>query len=268
MDWQMSYEIVNGYHTGLLVPSVRTNYATPYRTLVKSFDRKEIIERLRVRYRARKVFGDSWILNQGRRGSCNGYSCAGSLARTSYVTRATTKLLSGEFVYAHINGGVDRGSGLAEGMKFISENGACPIDLVRHETFLLRDISAEAKEAAKEFVAHECYAADEEIEFADGISRGFFGIVAVHASNRYSTLDHNGICGESNDVGNHSVTVDDCLWDGDKFLFDQPNSWGLRWGNKGRGFLTWARHLRTTTKYHQFFLIRGVTDKRRELVVS
>lgn len=265
----MSYEIINNkYHTGLLVPAVRTNFAVPYRTLTQTFDRKQIIERLKLKWRARSLFGDNWILNQGRRGSCNGYSNAGSLARVNYLSRGKVQLLSGEFVYSNINGGVDSGSGLAEGMEFITGKGACPLDMVRHEEYLLRNISPEAFAAAMEFVAHECYSVDEEIELADGLSKGFIAVVAVHASNRYSSLDQNGIGGESNGVGNHSVTVDDCIWDGNQFLFDQPNSWGLNWGQRGRSYLTWQRHLRTTVRYHQFFLIRGVTDKRNSLVVS
>lgn len=265
----MSYDIIgNKYHTGLLVPPVRTNFAVPYRTLTQSFDKKQIIERLKLKWRARSLFGDSWILNQGSRGSCNGYACSGSLARVTYLSRGIVQLLSGEFVYANINDGFDRGSGLAEGMQFITSKGACPKDLVAHQEYLLRNIKPEAFQAAMEFVAHECYSVDEEIELADGLSKGFIAVVAVHASNRYSSLDQNGIGGESNDVGNHSVTVDDCIWDGDKFRYDQPNSWGLNWGQRGRMYLTWQRHLRTTVKYHQFFLIRGVTDKRNGLVVS
>lgn len=257
----MDYEIVNGFHTGLLVPKQKTSICTPYRQfLTGSIDRKQVIERLKMRWRARKLFGNGWILNQGRRGSCNGYSCAGSLARVAYLTRNIVTLLSGEFVYAHINDGVDRGSGLAEGMRHLMKYGACPKDLVRHEEYLLRNISQEAKAAALQFVAHECYSVNEELELADALSRGFMAVVAVHASSSYSRLDHNGVCGPSNGVGNHSVTVDDCLWDGNRFLFDQPGTWGLGWGDNGRGLLTWNGHLERPNQYHELFVIRACTD--------
>lgn len=257
----MSYEIVDGCHTGLLVPQQKTQLCSPYRGLwTKTPDRKQVIERLKLKWKARQLFGDRFILNQGSRGSCNGYSCAGSLARIVLLTRNVFQLLSGEFVYAHINGGVDRGSGLAEGMRHLMTRGACPKDLVRHQEYLLRNISQEAIQAALQFIAHECYSVDDELELADAISKGFIAIVAVHASNNYSRLDHNGVCGVSNGVGNHSVTVDDCLWDGTRFLFDQPNSWGLGWGQNGRGLLTWDGHLSGPNRYHEFFVIRGCTD--------
>lgn len=258
----MDFEIVNGYYTGLLTAPERPKYATKYSAMFGSIKKENVIEKLKKKFRARQMFGDKWILNQGRRGSCNGYACAGSLSRVVWIAGRGFVTLSGEFVYSFINDGVDRGSLLSDGMKFLMENGACRKELVEHETYLKRDISSEAVKDAKNYLAHECLEVESDLECADAIANNFILVVAVHASNSYMRLDHNGIAGESNSVGNHSVTVDDCVWDGDQFVYDQPNSWGLNWGENGRCRLTWNKHLRKTTQYHQFFAIRGVSDSQ------
>lgn len=255
------YEIIGNYHTGLLLPLQRVTYQCESYAAKYPIKKEDVIEKVRARWRARQLFTDRWILSQGNRGSCNGYACAGSLSRIVYLSGLPEVHLSGEYVYAHINGGLDRGSTLDDGMKFLMQNGACRKELVPHETYLLNRISKEAEADAKNYIAHECLEAKTEIELADGLSNGFIAVVAVQASQSYSRLDSKGICGESNGVGNHSVSVDDCIFDGTQFLFDQPNSWGLSWGDRGRGYLTWNRHLRKTVQYHQFFLIRGVSDK-------
>jgi hypothetical protein len=257
----MMYEILGHYHTGLLLPEKRVSFACQSYASKYVIKKDDVIARLKAKWRARDLFGDKWVRNQGNRGSCNGYACAGSLSRIIYLSGLPEVHLSGEFVYANINGGLDRGSTLDDGMRFLMSHGACREEFVQHETYLLNRISEEAKQDAKNFIAHECLEAKTELELADGLSNGFIAVVAVHASQSYSRLDSNGIAGESNGVGNHSVSVDDCIWDGNRFVFDQPQTWGINWGDGGRCRLTWDRHLRKTVQYHQFFLIRGVSDR-------
>jgi hypothetical protein len=100
-----------------------------------------------------------------------------------------------------------------------------------------------------------------ELELAVACALGFDCIIAVHASNRWSNLDSNGISGESHGVGNHAVLVDDVvLSSSGEWLFDMANSWDVSWGQQGRSYQTWRRHLSQTIKYHQFFAIRSTVD--------
>ena len=63
---------------------------------------------------ARKIFKDDWILNQGRRSSCNAYAVAGALARIRHRMGMERVDFGPEFLYALINGGKDGGSMLDE----------------------------------------------------------------------------------------------------------------------------------------------------------
>lgn len=201
-----------------------------------------------------------WIRSQGNRGSCNGYACAWALARARVSVGLPFVPLSGEFVYAAINGGRDMGSRLQPGMDWIQASGAAPEDMVPRLEYLWRRISNEAKEAAKRFRGFEAYAAPTEMDLASGLALGFVGVVAVHFSNSMQRVDASGVAGRSNGVGNHSVGVDDLRYRNGRFEFDYFNSHGLRYGQDGKAWLTWDDHFQQTTRYHQFFLIRAALD--------
>ncbi len=212
---------------------------------------------------ARQLFPPSWIKHQGSRGSCNGYAGAKSLERARFKRGLPHVELSGEFLYAAINGGRDVGSMLDDGMQWIESQGVCEESLVQHEEYLWSRVSQEAKENASRYKAVECYRADTEQELADGLARGFVGVVAVHAGSSYMSLDANGVRGVSNTgPGNHAVGVQDCRWRGG-FQFDEFGSWGTANGQAGCAWLTWERHLKTTVNYHAFYLIRSTSDDSR-----
>jgi hypothetical protein len=250
--------------TGLWVDDERpSSLPSLSSVLTQRLDQQDIREILDnpARLPARQRFPSrQWIRNQGSRGSCNGYACAWALARARVSLGQPFVGLSGEFVYAAINGGRDRGSRLEPGMKWLQENGAAPEDMVPHLEYLWNRVSAEAKAAARRFKAFECYAAPTERDLASGLALGFVGVVAVHFNGAMQRLDSNGVAGRSNGVGNHSVGVDDLRWRAGRFEFDYFNSHGLRYGDQGKAWLTWEDHFVQTTRYHQFFLIRASTD--------
>lgn len=253
---------INGHRTGLIVPATRPRTFTRYRDAVKIRGRSEILEI--INDPSRKMGRDRWgterIKNQGNRGACNGFAGATALEQSREILGQDFVALSGEGLYAQINGGSDRGSLLNEGMEAIMRTGIPPQSMVPHEEYLWRRISQEAKDACSRFRAHECYRVDDELELADGLASGFTGVVAVHATNAWSRIDNNGVCGTSNGVGNHAVAVDGIRIVGGELQFDMPNSWDLTFGDNGRGWLTWSRHFKTTVKYHAFYLIRSTLD--------
>lgn len=260
----MSYEIVNGFCTGLQLPDVRPETFAAFRASNQILSRDQIRQILanpdRTPARARFPAA-TWIRNQGRRGSCNGYAGAWALTRARVNAGLSFVPLSGEYLYSLINDGYDRGSMLDRGMQAILEKGVAREDLVRHESYLFRDMSQEARADAANHKGFECYRVDDESEIATGLALGFVGVVAVHANSSYQRLDSRGVRGTAIGPGNHAVGVQDVrIGDDGDFEFDEVGSWGRRNGQDGYAWLTWKQHLRSTVERHAFYLIRATSD--------
>lgn len=250
--------------TGLWVPERKTQVAPRLRSMLTTrIDRKDIEEIISNPRRrpARKIFSTKkWIRNQGGRGSCNGYACAGALGRARKLAGLPPVTLSGEFIYAGINGGRDRGSMLDDGMRFLRDVGSVPEDMVPRLEYLWRRISDEAKRAAPRFQGFELATAEDEDELATGIALGYVGVVAIHFGGRMQHLDKHGVAGHHRGPGNHSVGVDDLRIRDGRLEFDYFNSHGVRYGDNGKAWLNWERHFSGPSRYHQFFLVRAALD--------
>jgi C1A family cysteine protease len=160
-----------------------------------------------------------------------------------------------------INDDRDAGSMLDRGMHALTEKGVAREDLVRHESYLWRDMSQEARADAANHKGFECYRVDDESELASGLALGFVGVVAVHANSSYRRLDARGVRGTAIGPGNHAVGVQDVrLGDDGDFEFDEVGSWGRSNGQDGYAWLSWKQHLRSTVERHAFYLIRAASD--------
>lgn len=208
--------------------------------------------------KAADVFGDAWIKDQNGRGACAGYAAASALERARARRGLDYVELSGDGIYAAVNGGRDAGSGLENNMVWLRDNGIPrAVDVPRHEYRKSR-IPAQAYEVAKRFRGFECFAIRSELELASALVAGFSAVIACHAGNGGRSPD--GLIDWSNGVGNHSVVMDDIRLRNKVWEFQIANSWGLRWGERGRGWLRWANHLSNPIKYHMFYAIRSTTD--------
>lgn len=257
--------------TGLHVPDTKVDRTiqTLQSALAMRVDEQDVKEMLKDPRRrpARKRFPPKkWIRNQGRRGSCNGFACAKALSRARKAIGQPEVHLSGEFVYAGINGGYDRGSMLDAGMEFLQKKGSCPESMVRHEEYLWRNISDEAKREAQNYLAFDCLAVESALDLAIGQAFGFPAVVAVHFSNAMQRLDSEGVAGGGRGPGNHSVGVDDVRWceRHARWEFDYFNSHGLSYGEDGKAWLYWDLHFAETIKYHEFFVIRSASDNLKD----
>jgi len=259
----MASIIHQGRYCGLTVPKVRESGLPMFSARYPSFSRSEIEEILADpgRTPARSRFTPSvWIKNQGSRGSCQGYASAKALERSRVLLGQAHVPLSGEFLYAHCNRGQDSGSNLKTGMQKIMSVGVAPESMVKHQTYLLSQMSREATTAAARFKAPECYAIDTEAELATAIATGFVCVIAVHVGGSYKSLDSKGVRGPSNGAGNHATGACDLRIVGGEYQFDEFGSWGLRNGQQGHAWVTWKRSLASTVRYHQFYAIRAVLD--------
>jgi hypothetical protein len=259
-DWQGT-----PIQLGCLVPEFRPETFSAYADapMAKMFTKDERLGILNHKPRtpARILFpAADYIRNQGGRGSCNGYAGAHTLEKARVKAGRKRVRLSGEGLYAQINGGRDGGSMLDRGMKAMTEAGVPPEALVPHEEYLWNRISSEAKAAMARFKALECYRVDTEDELASGLCAGFLGVIAVHVARGFESIDADGVVGRTDGPGNHAVGVDDIRFHNGEWQFDMVNSWGRRYGDDGRGWVSWNRHLRTTSRYHAFYLVRGSID--------
>lgn len=258
----LEYEGV-AYKLGCLVPDVRPTTFAAFADAGPMLTREQSISILqdpkRVESRIRFA-GVKWINNQGNIGSCNGQAGAGALQRSRVRRGLAYVKMSGEGLYAQINGGKDQGSMLDDGMNALMKNGCPPSDMVKWQTYLWRDISQEARAAMPRFRAFEAYRVDTEEEMLAGLASGFDGVIAVHANNAFMKVDAEGRVSPTDGPGNHAVGVDDVRIRQGKIEFDMFNSWDLRYGVQGRGWVSWERHLRGPSKNHAFYLIRSTTD--------
>jgi hypothetical protein len=241
-------------------------YAGNYPT----FSAAEIKDRIADReVSAREKFGPDWIKDQDGIGACQGYASASCIERVRNEAGYDRVELSGDFAYALVNGGVDRGSALSSGFKAAAQQGYAPQDVAGMPRWEYRKsrFPRQAFTEAKRFKGFEGYRVNSELELASALVQNFFAVVAVHAGRGYGDADQYGISRGGNGRGNHAVCIDDVEYDTQAgvFKFDQPNSWATRWGDGGRLYLTWQKHLRVTNQYHAFYVFPStIIDQQGE----
>lgn len=210
---------------------------------------------------ARNFFPASWIGSQGNAGSCNGYAGAKTLQRARARRRLKFVPLSGEGLYAQINGNRDDGSQLVDGMEAM-QNGGVPTEILippRSKIYMSQFPSGWKDEAAR-FKGDECYQLMDEWDIVTALVLGFDVVVAVHVGSNWTTMNSNQVIPYSPGPGNHAVGVDDIRLKDNRFEFEHFGSWGTSIHSQGRAYLTWEGHLKTTRQYHGFYAIRSTTD--------
>ena len=194
---EFEFELANGQKvfTGMRQPETR-----PLMFAESKSDPYSISEALEIvsnqgRKPARERY--NWILNQGRRSSCNAYAAIAAMMRARIRSGHDHVDLAPEYLYALINGGQDRGSLLSDGMRELCNSGAPPRDMVPYESYKMSDMSIEAKRIAKNYRALECeqmLTGSAESHWAMMVSevlRGHSLVTAVHVGNRFMSVDGN-----------------------------------------------------------------------------
>jgi hypothetical protein len=255
---------------GLNLPAVRTTSLPSFADHEQILSDEEIRQIVNApnRVRSRQRFPQSvWSFNQGGLGSCNGWAAARALAKARVLRGLDPVHLSGTFVYAHINldqrgRSQDQGSTLEDGMRFITDVGACEKSLFPVEEYRIERVSAEAKANAAKYRARECYSLESRQELYSAAALGFLVVVAVHVpkGSSFMQVDSRGRVTQSHGQGNHSVHCDDIVEIDGKFYLDMDYDWGISVGVQGKGFISWENHLTQTVRYHHFYAIRTTSD--------
>ena len=206
-------------------------------------------------------FDKTWILNQGHFGSCEGHAEAAVLARAR-VRRGLKKILfSGPFAYSKVNNGRDNGAALEDGLKAIQKWGICPIDIVPNADQIYPSLQPKnADEEAAKYKGSPAWAIPDIQTLKSALAAGLDCVVAVHVGSRFDTLSKvNRVCGVDNGVGNHAVCLDGIEFVNGMFRFKLANSWGLSFGDDGRGNLI-SEHFQQTITHHTFYALASTEE--------
>jgi hypothetical protein len=196
--------------------------------------------------------------------ACNGWAAAGAMTRARKLRGLDDGWVgSGSFIYSWINGGRDNGSILEDGMEAVQERGCCSIELQSYDKIFQR-----SPEAVRDGLKHRglsAFVAKTRQGWDSALATGLYmGVAAVHcgpsfdrftkpSGGRWSALPMPGV---QNGPGNHAVAIEDIDWNSTlrEYEYLMPNSWGIRYGLKGRVRLRWA-HFQQCFPNHVFYLL-------------
>lgn len=209
---------------------------------------------------SRVTWGDNWVLDQKSHGSCNGHAEAGLNARARWNSGITDELqFSGAFAYSLINGHQDNGSVLEHGLLKLVEVGICPASLVTWDMIYPELQPKNAMAEAAKYRGWQPMVCEDFQQLRTALARKQPCVVAVHVGRTFSRLDKNGVCGVDGGIGNHAVVIDDLVMVAGEECFDMANSWGLSFGNRGRGYLR-REHFAQTIGRHVFYTMDYVRE--------
>lgn len=259
------YEVVKAdgaeFCTGLLLPENLTSAFPSYASAGPMLSLDKIKEIASTNPKGGRIlFGKKWIKYQRNYGSCQGFASALASSRARVRRGLAPVFLSGAYAYSLVNGGVDRGSTLENGMKACQQGYATEETVPWDKVYRTRYNTNKADEEAKRFKAFEVYFASSELELFSGLACGFDAVVAVHAGRNFMKVNSEGIAGRDRGPGNHAVGADGLYLVGDTLVADGFNSWDITYGEEGRMGMTWEDHFDMVSGNHLFYLLRSSLD--------
>lgn len=179
------------------------------------------------------------IYDQGQFGSCVGHASVAALCRSRGLSGATNQILSATYVYAHINGGVDRGAIISDALDFLQSNGTCLYESMPSDRIYLQQIPKGADQVAPRFRIDKAYHASTFDEIGSGLLLGYIPVYGIYASQSFSDLDRYGIAPAfPNMVGNHALHGTGLKNVNGQWAILTPNSWDVSFGFDGCCYLT------------------------------
>jgi hypothetical protein len=239
----------------------------PEDTLLDDSDLKKLLTK-EERLARRKRFS-KWVINQHRIGKCTTSASVGGMYQIEDNDGVSHVPYADNWMYANINGGVDRGSALVHAMQFIMDKGNCPrfLDVngkqyrIGDNVVSLRSIPDDVeKEAAKQSLKRRAFEAfrvpkrDFKVfcrTLATAFARRQPVVFAMHVGQGFTRL-RNGFVVPSRGQGNHAMLLQAGEWRGSSVEQVTPelrNSWGPSadpiygptvggWGEGGFGLCT------------------------------
>lgn len=247
---------------GLRIPKMKTQ-AFPslanFQPALPMSDIRRIVESQEFEF-GRKWFDSSWITYQNGYGSCAAHGATTPLSKVRHMSGQKRIELSPEYLYGLVNDGRDQGAMLDDVMHAIMNNGVCLRETVpMDQIFRKQQNTTKADKEALRFRGHECYATPEEQSLATALAVLKVPVViAIHVTNDWRKFDADDVLSSRNDgPGNHCEHVDDIKYDNKRgcFLYRKATSHGKNYSDDGYCWITWEDHLKTPSRYHQFYTV-------------
>lgn len=211
----------------------------------------------------RKKFDKSWVKDQKTHGSCNGFAGAAVLTKARVLNGQPRVDLSGAYLYSLINGGMDRGSQLEDGMNKMAGGIATAETVPWNAIYPSQYDREKAREEASRFRGVLVYAIESEEGYWNALALGYMVVTAVHAGSRFMQVDRaSGVAGVDYGPGNHAVHCDGLTWVGE-LAGTGENSWNVTYGVNGRMNLLSA-HYQQPSKYHLSYAVLDVSEDPKD----
>lgn len=182
------------------------------------------------------------VQNQGSVGQCNAEAAVGCLHTQRRIQGLKAVELSAGDLYHRINGGVDGGSLLEHGMRELQSRGVGTAATCGGTIWYRGWKGAPDSERAK-YKALEVWIAPSFAHMMSGALLGFTGVSGIMWYSNYSALDADGwLPRPAGGAGGHAIEMLICPTYRERggsveFALGHQNSWGSRWGRKGRMYL-------------------------------
>lgn len=147
------------------------------------------------------------VLDQDGLGACVGYSGASAFEQAWQAAGLPAMQFSPDFAYACVNGGWDRGAALSDMIQSMATNGMCPADMVPAYTYKMRQISQQARDAAKLHTAAKYFACPTYQDVLDAVNLGYAASVGITVGTGFGKLDAGGVAGFGFPRGGHALHI-------------------------------------------------------------
>lgn len=178
--------------------------------------------------------------DQGASQSCVGHAIESVFSYAWLQAGQLFKTFSPTFIYGLINHGVDRGSSINDGMNALKLFGICEASIVPEGTLFRSQFPAAAYANAKRYKPVECLLVRGYDHLCSALSLGFPLATGVLVGENFGELGDEDICPvPDKPVGGHAITLVGLKFSAklNDWIIKFHNSWGLRWGRGGFGYL-------------------------------
>lgn len=197
---------------------------------------------------ASQTFDTHWVVkgDQKQHGSCGGFGLASSASKLRWRQGYRDGLvLSGSWLYAHMNNGQDNGSNPADDIQVLTTYGAPSVDTVDADMIFMNQMPAGAAQEAFRHKGLDMYNAETEQEVKSALAADLPVVVVVQVAGQFQNYNGQGLLPAYRGQGDHIVHCDDLKYVNNQWIYPGANNWGISWGNQGRFEAGWSSFAQT-----------------------
>ena len=204
------------------------------------------------------------VLDQDGQGACNTFASVQALHVIRHQVGLPFVELSAGNLYGRINGGVDRGSVIADAILELEKNGVCPVDVVPHLEWRQRRWPSHWKEEAKKFRIVEAWDCPTFDHLASAILHGFPVNLSILVGSNFKPDPDGWLPDYRGGGGGHAMCGVGLVYDGKRgWGIKVVNSWGQDWGLNG--FAIVPESYFKSSPFTDAWAVRGMIDPKGDL---